>query len=409
MDGARLTSNAEQNDGASRTGVGRLRINASASRAAPEAAQAFTPVQAWAAIGLGVVSLMMSGLMPLFVGALADERRLSAAGIGQIATLELLGSALTTGLAGGVLKPRHLRMAGVVGSLLLAALNAATVQAHGPLLMAMRGLAGVPEGLLLWMVVGLIARSPTPEKRASLLFTAMAGSQLLAAVMLALVVLPRWGADGGYLLIAAISLLGVGAALLLPDRYGPLPEGADGGLPPPKGWIALFAVFALQAAVAGAGMYIVPLALQEGLSSGTAQAAISVALAFEVVGGAFATAISGRVNFLDVLLGSSIVMLAALAAYVVRSPASVFVAASAAIGFCALLIMPFIVPMTIKADPSRRTAVQIGGAQLLGGATGPVLASLVVTARDAHGAVFLSGALLAASLAATYGLNRQAR
>ncbi len=374
-----------------------------------EPLRAFTPGQVNAAIGLGVIALMMSGLMPIFLGALAGEHRLSAAGIGQIATLELLSSALTTGIAGSALKLRRLKLVGVLAALLLAGVNVATVRATGVSLMAVRTLAGIPEGVLLWMVIGLIARSSTPERRAAMLFTAMAASQLLVAVVLALFVLPRFGADGGYLLIAGLSLLGVVIALVLPDAYGALPDGAEGGVPPLKGWIALFAVFVFQASVAGASVYIVPLAIQAGLSSSVAHTAISVALAFEVMGGVFATAISGRANFLDVLLASALVMLSALGAFLLKPAGWVFVIASASIGFCALLIMPFIVPMTIKADPSRRTALQIGGAQLLGGAVGPVLASMVVTARNAHGAVYLSAALLVTSLSVIYGLNRRVR
>ncbi|MGC1301684.1 MAG: MFS transporter [Caulobacteraceae bacterium] len=383
--------------------------HASAPDRRPEPLQAFTPRQVSAAIGLGVISLMMSGLMPIFVGALASEHRLSAAGIGRVATLELLCTALTTGIAGAALKLRRLKVVGVLAALALAGANLVTVGAAGVPLMAARALAGVPEGLLLWMVIGLIARSPTPERRAGLLFTAMAASQLLVAVILALAVLPRFGVDGGYLFIAGLSLLGMPIALLLPSAHGPLPEGTEGGMPPPRGWIALFAVFVFQASVAGASVYIVPLALQAGFSPRVAHTAIAMALALEVAGGAFATAISGRANFLDVLLVSALVMLGAFGVYVARPADWAFVTASAAIGFCALLIMPFIVPMTIKADPSRRTAVQIGGAQLMGGAVGPVLSSMVVTARNAHGAVYLSAALLVTSLCAIYGLNRQTR
>ncbi|MGC1303528.1 MAG: MFS transporter, partial [Caulobacteraceae bacterium] len=173
-----------------------------------------------------------------------------------------------------------------------------------------------------------------------------------------------------------------------------------------RGWFALLAVFVFQAAIAGAGMYIVPLALQSGLSSGVAQTAIALTLALEVLGGLAATAISGRANFLDVLLSSGLVLLGALAVYALRSPAWLFIGASGAIGFCALLVMPFVVPMTIKADPSRRAAVQLGGAQLLGGAIGPVMASLVVTSHNAHGALVMSAAMLVASLAVIFGLNR---
>ncbi|MGC1303227.1 MAG: hypothetical protein WA840_12720, partial [Caulobacteraceae bacterium] len=181
----------------------------------------FTGRQVGAAITLGVVSLMMSGLMPLFLGALSDAHRLSAAGIGQLATLELLSAAVATGLAGAVLDTRRLQLVGVAASVLLAAANLATIGANGLVLMTVRTLAGLPEGVLLWIVVGLIARSAMPERRASLLFTAMASSQLVVAVALTMVVLPKSGVDGCYLLIAIVSLLGVAAALALPRAYRP--------------------------------------------------------------------------------------------------------------------------------------------------------------------------------------------
>ena len=359
-----------------------------------------------AAVSVGVVALLMSGLLPLFLSALAVEHRLSPAGIGRVATLELLSSALTTGLVGAVLPPHRLRLVGVVAALMLAAADAATLGASGAGLMLVRALAGVPEGVLLWIAVGLIARSAAPDRLAGVLFTAMASSQLVCAVVLTTLVLPRFGADGAYLLMAGLSALGALVTLGLPGAYGPLPSGVEAGAPPFKGWIALFAVFVFQASIAGVGVYLVPLALQAGLGPGAARIAVSAAFAFEVLGGSVATALSGRVNFLDVLLFSAMAMLGAFGVYLVGAPAWLFIAASASVGLCALLIMPFIVPMTIKADPSRRAAVQIGGAQLLGGASGPVLASLVVSARDAHGAVYLSAGLLVTSLGAIFALNR---
>ena len=369
----------------------------------------FKPGEVRGALGLGVVSLMMSGLLPLFLGALAGEHRLSAAGIGQVATLELMSSALSTGLAGVWLRPHRLKAIGVAAALLLAAADVATVGAQGARLMALRTLAGGPEGVLLWIVVGLIARSPTPERRAGLLFTAMAGSQLLCAVVLSLAVLPRFGADGGYRLMGVLSAAGVLAALRLPDGFSALPAEAEGGAPPLRGWIALLAVFALQAAIAGAGMYIVPLALQAGLGDGVAQTAISCALAFEVMGAGVATAISGRAGFMGVIVSSLLVLMASLVVYALRASGGLFVAASASIGFCALLVMPFVVPLTIRVDPTRRAAVQIGAAQLLGGAVGPMLASLVINGRDARGAVYLAEALLVASLCAIVAVGRRTR
>ena len=363
------------------------------------APQPFTQIQVGSAISLGVLSLMMSGLMPLFLGALEDAHRLTPAGIGQLATVELLSAAITTGLAGAILKARNLRMIAVIASLGLAATNIATLGLGGAPLMIMRALAGVAEGVLLWLVVGLVARTPAPDRTSGVLFTGMAAAQLLAALVLALLVMPRYGADGGFLLIGGLSALGVLAACLLPHSYGPPPPGMQGGTPPLRGGLALLAVFAFQASVAGAGVYIMPLAHQAGISDGDAQMAVSIALALEVLGAGAATAVAGRANYKDVFLIGGGALLAALVVYATRAPPWLFIAVSGAVGFFSLLVMPFFVSMTIQADPSRRAAVQIGGAQLLGGALGPVMDSFFVSGQDSRSALIVSGILLMASLA----------
>jgi hypothetical protein len=55
--------------------------------------------------------------------------------------------------------------------------------------------------------------------------------------------------------------------------------------------------------------------------------------------------------------------------------------------------------MTIDADPSRRTAVQNGAVQILGGALGPLLASRVVSDANARGSLVLGGVLIVAGTA----------
>jgi hypothetical protein len=82
-----------------------------------------------------------------------------------------------------------------------------------------------------------------------------------------------------------------------------------------------------------------------------------------------------------------------------RIPAWLFVGANAAAGLFGLFLSPFLVPMTIEADPSRRAAVQSGAAQLIGGALGPLLASQAVSDRDVHGVLWLGGGLALAGLA----------
>ena len=67
-------------------------------------------------------------------------------------------------------------------------------------------------------------------------------------------------------------------------------------------------------------------------------------------------------------------------------------------GLIYMLATPFLVPMTIEADPSRRAAMQSGGVQLFGGALGPFLASRMVDGSAVHAVVMLGSWLLLGGL-----------
>jgi hypothetical protein len=352
------------------------------------------------AIGVGVNSLLAAGLFPVLLGALGDEHRLSVQGIGIAAMVELLAMGAVTGLAGVFLPAKRLKLIGAVGCLVLAALDVATAQARGWSILAIRGAAGASEGVLLWITVGLIARSATPERWAAVFFTSQVVAQFAVSVAFAALVIPRYGAGGGFLCLAACSVAAVGLAAIGPGRYAGLIGGqAISGAPPFRGWVALIASLVVAAASGAIGVYLEPFAIQAGLSPGVARTAVAVSLAGQMVGGGAATALAGRVRYFHVFLVGSAILIVCWGVFALHAPAGVFIAANAVSGFVGLILAPFLVPMTIEADPSRRAAMQSGGAQLLGSAAGPLIAAFVVTERNVHGAVFLGIALLLAGLA----------
>ncbi len=364
------------------------------------------PMMAAAVIAMGMISLLIIGVAPDVLGALVDEHRLSQGGLGVAAMLELAALAISTGLAGAFLRPERLRAIGAGAAFLLAAINLGTYHASGPAVFAIRAAAGVPEGILLWITVGMIARSRTPERWAAIFFTARVMSELATALAFAFAIIPKAGADGAFACMGLISLLGLPAALLLPERYGPLPQpasqeglAAPGAAPRLRGLIALVATLIFTSANGAVAIYLQPLAHRADLSADVARTAVWVSLAAQILGGAFATALAGRVRYLPVFVGVTIGFLAVWIVFGLHPPALGFILADAGAGAVALLVGPFMVPMVIEADPSRRAAMQSAGAQALGGATGPLLAFLVVGNRDVYGVLWLGAALLLIGLA----------
>ena len=373
---------------------------ARSGRSEPPAAAPLSRREVAAAIGVGINALLIVGLFAPLLGALADEHRLSAQQIGLAASVELLSTALATGLAGMLLEPRRLKLIGAAASLVLAAADAATMQASGAQVLAARAAAGGAEGVLLWISVGMIARTVTPERWAGAFFTLQTVAQLLLAVAYAAFVIPRFGASGGYAALALCALAGLAPALALPSRYGPLAAGqGDSGLPPPQGWIALLAVFVFGSANGAVAVFLQRYALQAGLTAGVARTAVWVSLAAQVAGGSAATALAGRVRWFTVEAAGAALWLVCWIGFSLRLPAAAFIAANGLAGLVGLFVSPFYVPMIIEADPSRRAAVQTGAAQLLAGAAGPLMAFALVSETDARGVLALGAALLLSGLA----------
>jgi hypothetical protein len=364
------------------------------------------PSEAAGAIGLGVISLLLAGVLPALLGALHDEGRITAAGIGACATVEALAVAIAAALAGILIPPRRLKWIGAAAVLALAALDLATVHATGGSVLVIRTLAGVPEGVLLWLMVSMVARTALPERWSAVFFTALVSTQLVLAMLFAFYVIPHWHADGGFAALALAALPGFAFAFLAPDSYAPLPkpEGAS-GFPPFRGVVALFATLVFASANGAVAVYLQPLAHQAGLSTNVALTAVWISLVAQVAGGAAAAALAGRVQYLVVFVFTTVGYIAAWAVFGFVTPAWLFVGANALGGFVTVLLGPFLVPMTIEADPSRRAALQSASAQVLASAVGPACAIFLVSEKDVRGVLFLGAGLLLAGLAMIAGLH----
>ena len=363
-------------------------------------------VQSTAVMAVGVVGILIAGLQPLLLGALGQETRLSAAQIGHAATAELLVMGLVAALAGAWLKPERLKLIGLVCGLVLAAANLATLRVQGEGVTLVRAAAGAPEGLMLWMIIGLISRAPRPERWSGIYLTVQTLAQLLLAAALTAFVVGRFGANGGFVALAGFGVLAAVFSLAVPDRFAALAHSEETkGLLPPAGWASLAACFLFLAFIVGVWVYAEPLSHQSGHGPQVAGTAVSVSLAFQVLGGGAATVLAGRIRWFWAIVVCGVLDFGLLALFWTLPGAPVFLAASAAFGFLWLFVMPFLAPMTIEADPSRRAAVLLGGANLLGSSLGPLMASALVTDADARGALAFGAGCLAVALALVTGLH----
>lgn len=366
-----------------------------------------------AALAFGVAGIMIPGLQPLLLGALLEGGRLSAMQLGLVATAELLAMGAAAVLAGVLLKPERLRLIAVISCLLLAAINALTTRLSGADLIWVRAAAGLPSGVLIWIALSMIARSPLPERWAGIYLTVQTLTQLLWVTMLTALVMPHMGVDGGFLSLSLLCIAATLAAAALPGRYAALPGGTENspsaGLPNPRGWIALAAAFLYLAAIGAVWVYAEPLSHQAGHTPTIIGAAVAISLACQVAGGLLATLVAGRVRWNHMLILCGLANLGVLAGLAWLPSAALFLFLLGLFGFLWLFALPFLVPMAIEADPTRRAAVLLGGAQLLGASLGPLFASLLVSDADVRAALSLGASALGLFLIITAGLHRIGR
>lgn len=347
------------------------------------------------AVVLGMFSLLSQGTLPILLGALNAAHRLSASEIGIAAAAEALAITVTSAVAGALLEPRRLRPYAALSVIALCAANLAIMWiGSGVGIVLLRGVAGIFEGVLFWVAVGMIARSGTCERWAAVLVTGTSVLALLCSAALTAYLLPKFGANGGFAFLAAVTSLAAIAVPLMPNRYPQLQRSGRMGSLSLDGYASLVVALLYTAAGMGVFIYLLPLAQSSGLDSQVGGEALTALLAGQVLGSSAAILFAGRIGYQRVLPASAVMYAAIWLQYAAHPPAWLFICGSTAMGFVTFFSIPFLYPLSVAADPSRRTAVQSGPAQMLGSAVGPLLAAFAVAQGGMGGLLWLGVWLL---------------
>ena len=147
-------------------------------------------------------------------------------------------------------------------------------------------------------------------------------------------------------------------------------------------------------------VYIEPLGLERGIDPATLAVIAPLALGMQIVGAGLATLLADRIPALLTVALVAVANLVLLAVMGLATSATAYVGATAVFGLLWLFAMPFMVPLVMAADPSRRAAVLIGGAQLIGASLGPLAASFLVTDANVAPVLWFGAAALVLATAA---------
>jgi DHA1 family inner membrane transport protein len=368
--------------------------------------QRFSIIQSIAVISMGVIAGCVIALQPLLLGGLLEQDRLTAAQLGQSATAEAMGMAVAVTLAAMLLKPSRLKPFALAAIAVAVIANSCTGLASGIGIIILRALNGLCSGTLLWVLLGFMARAAVPGRIFAVYVTAQAVVTFIFSLLLSNWLLPVFGATAGYLMFAVADLLLLLAVVAMPVSYNVDETQSAWVIPPLKGVLGLLSVGFFLAAVLGFWVYVLPLGKQLGYPGDGLSFAVSMAIGIQIIAGISAVILASRLRPLAACLGGAILMIVAIVAFLAMSGTLIMYFALSMFAFIWMFVPPFQMPLLIELDPSLRSALFIGTAQLLGVAVGPIIASQLITESSltpaAHSAIGCAVASIGLMFAARY-------
>lgn len=354
------------------------------------------PLQIWAVVAMAITVGCLPALMPILLGALLDENRITPDQVGQTATAEALGRVLANVFAGALLRPVRLRAIAAASAVVMTVTNFVIIYAAPEAILLARFCNGIAAGMILWMLVGLMARVNQPGQLFAIFATVQSVITFLLSSALTSLLIPNWGSSGGYLALALLGAVPLALALLVPGEYPMRTQSGETSLPTAHGLIGLCAVFLFMAGIFALWVYVGAVAKQVGHASDVTGRAISYAIGIQIVSGLaamrFADRWSGAKTTAMAALGAGACALALLS---INQTWALY----ASIGIIAFLWMftpAFHLPLVLQFDQTGRSAIYTGTAQLGGIAAGPLLASVFVQPNDYRGAVAASVSIFVA-------------
>jgi MFS transporter, DHA1 family, inner membrane transport protein len=359
--------------------------------------------EVWSALWIGSVGLLVLGLQPILLGALLSEGRVNFDQLALTATAEILAIGLGTILAAFLVGTGAMRFK---GSLFLAAtgcLNALSAADLSPAaIIAVRAATGLPEGCLVAFAIELVARSRHPGRLGGYFVSLQTLAQALIAVMLALWIVPAWGARGGFAALAVVAAASLAAASFLPASYAVLPKApatASAGVWRAGPVTALLSVFFFYMFLGALWAFLEPLGADAGVGANVVGLMVSVSLGAQILGALASTAVEERLPFRPILIAAGAIGVVIATGVAMRPGLPVFWLLAMTTGFIWLSVVPFQIRMAVDADVERGAALLLPAAQLFGAALGPAGASLFVDTRSSAPVAYFAAASAACSIA----------
>lgn len=227
--------------------------------------------------------------------------------------------------------------------------------------------------------------------------TAQTLAQAILAALLPVTLMPGHGANGGLAALAILSVAASGFSLWIPYSLPALHSAGPGsGGVPRVAFLGLASVFLWMAGIVGLWVFMEQLGTGPLIGARIAGFAIAAALAAQVTGSGAATLLSGRLPTVAVLSLACLINVGVTRVLSGTIGPPAYLGSVLVFGFLWMFALPFQTRLMIQLDTSRRAAMLLPAAQLLGSATGPMITSSFANDGNLAGALNAGAALFGA-------------
>lgn len=354
-----------------------------------------------AAISLWAVAPLLFLVMPVYVGALADDLGMSTQRIGSIASIEMLGLAVASFLAVLWIRRWSWRTVSWASIVTLVAANLVSIAAedHFGALLAIRILTGMAAGSMMSIAIAAIGDTENPDR-----FFGLAIVVQVIIAGLALYALPfmvaKAGVSGVFVVLAGVATLPVFILRWLPSQGKKIPDAGTGGsdrraLAPLWGLAGCMVYFVAQTSV---WAFLERMGVESGLSATFIGTSLGFAMFAGLLGALIASLIADRVHRLVPLVITVIGEIAVLTVLKGDMLPYVYLGGATLYQIFWNLSLPFQMGLVARVDTTGRFVVLITAFQGVGIAIAPALTAQLISGDSYIAVNYMGGIMVVISL-----------
>lgn len=361
-----------------------------------------------AAIWITVVGSFALLILPLLMGVMTDEMGLNPQQMGFLASADLTGMGLSSGLAIFWVRRLPWRLSASVSLLVLMGSNLLTMQvSHFETMLLVRFVAGFAGGAA--MAVGLSCQSDS--RHSNRLFGFFVSGQCISAMLgffLLGMIKEKWGLDGILLGITAFCVPALLLVSLLPNQ-GVIRQARQ--LTQAQSWtrpvLSLIAAYFFFTSIGGLWAFVERIGIAAGIDASDVSTALAMAAGVALMGALGAIWLIERFGLPRMIMCILVGLVSAFTLFSYIGSYAEFFLALCIFQFSFGLGIPLMMSIINSIDSSGLLIVMLLAVIKLGYATGPALMGLLVSEGSYTGVCFASGVLCTAGLMGSLVLLRR--